>query len=96
MKVYNCFITVLRVCTQKENSYNNRGTKLNKKVKGVSWLKVNKKWTARIIHNYKTIHLGNYFTYAEAVLARVKKNKSYLESMVLIKIYIILLIILHQ
>lgn len=65
----------LRVCTQKENSYNNRGTKLNQKIKGVNWLKVNKKWTARIMYNYKSIHLGNYFTYAEAVLARIKKEQ---------------------
>lgn len=68
-------ISNLRVCTQKENSYNNRGTKLNQKIKGVNWLKVNKKWTARIMHNYKNIHLGNYFTYAEAVLARIKKEQ---------------------
>lgn len=48
------------------------------------------------MYNYKSIHLGNYFTYAEAVLARIKKNKNYLVNMVLIKIYIILLIILRQ
>lgn len=68
-------ISNLRICTQKENSYNNRGTKLNKKIKGVGWLKVNKKWTARIMYNYKNIHLGNYLTYAEAVLARIKKEQ---------------------
>lgn len=65
----------LRICTQKENSCNNRGTKLTKKIKGVNWLKVNKRWTARIMYNYKNIHLGNYFTYAEAVLARIKKEQ---------------------
>ncbi len=65
----------LRICTQKENSCNNRGTELTKKIKGVNWLKVNKRWTARIMYNYKNIHLGNYFTYAEAVLARIKKEQ---------------------
>lgn len=68
----------LRICTQQENSFNNRG-KSGVKFKGVSWLKVNKKWTARIMHNYKTIHLGNFFTFAEAVMARLKKEKELFE-----------------
>lgn len=62
----------LRICTQKENMQNIR--KANKIV-GVGWLKYNKKWTARIMSNYKTIHIGNYDTYEEAVLARLKKEQ---------------------
>ena len=42
---------------------------------GVGWLKYNKKWTARIMVNYKGIHLGNFNTYEEAVLARLRKEQ---------------------
>ena len=65
-------IANLRICSQTDNSKNNRGKHA---VVGVGWLKVNKKWTARIMSNYKGIHLGNFNTYEEAVLARLKKEK---------------------
>lgn len=65
-------ISNLRICAQEDNMKNIR--KLNHIV-GVSWLKVNKKWTARIMHNYKGIHLGNYNSYEEAVLARIKAEQ---------------------
>ena len=65
-------ISNLRICTQQENAFNNRR---NSKIRGVSWLKANKKWTARIMHNYTGYHLGNYMTFAEAVLARLKKER---------------------
>ena len=61
----------LRICKQEENMKNIRK---NDKIVGVGWLKANKKWTARIMHNYKGIHLGNYDLYEEAVLARIKKE----------------------
>lgn len=62
----------LRICTQEDNMKNIR--KKNHIV-GVGWLKANKKWTARITHNYKNIHIGNYALYEEAVLARITKEK---------------------
>lgn len=61
----------LRICSHKENAQNCR---TNSKVVGVGWLKYNKKWTARIMVNYKGIHLGNFNTYEEAVLARLQKE----------------------
>lgn len=60
----------LRICTQKENMANVR--KSNKFV-GIS--KLGSKWVARIMHNYKTTHLGTFNTKAEAILARIKAEK---------------------
>ena len=65
-------ISNLRICSQKENMQNIR-KKSN--FVGVGWLKYNRKWTARIMSNYKGIHLGNYETYEEAVLARLTKEQ---------------------
>lgn len=62
----------LRICSHKENAQNCRTTR---KVVGVYWLKYNKKWGARIMSNYKGIHIGNYNTYEEAVLARLQKEQ---------------------
>lgn len=64
-------ISNLRICSQKDNMKNIR----KKTFVGVSWLKYNKKWNARIMTNYKPIHIGNYDTYEEAILARLKKEK---------------------
>lgn len=61
----------LRICSHTENSKNIRKSH----VVGVNWLKYNKKWTARIMSNYKNINIGNYDTYEEAVLARIEKEK---------------------
>lgn len=62
----------LRICSQKENMKNIRK---DTKFVGVGWLKYNKKWTARIMSNYRSIHIGNYDTYEEAVLNRLKKEQ---------------------
>ena len=35
----------------------------------------NKKWVARIMSNYKSIHIGTFDTYEEAVVARLTKEK---------------------
>ena len=64
-------ISNLRICTQAENAKNNRKST----IVGVGWLKYNKKWTARIMVNYKGVHLGNFDSYEEAVLARLIKEK---------------------
>lgn len=62
----------LRICTQKDNMKN---IQKSYKFIGVGWLKYNHKWTARIMSNYQSIHIGNYETYEEAVLARLKKEQ---------------------
>ena len=61
----------LRLCSQRDNSKNNKG---NSKITGVSLLKSGK-YTARIMHNYQHFHIGNYDTYEEAVLARIIKER---------------------
>ena len=63
----------LRICTQGENMKN---IKKKNKIIGVS-LGSNKdgKWVARIMHNYKTINLGYFFNYEDAVMARLAKEK---------------------
>lgn len=65
-------VSNLRICSHKENAQNCR---TDSKVVGVGWLKYNKKWTARIMVNYKGVHLGNFNTYEEAVLARLQKEQ---------------------
>ena len=65
-------VSNLRICSHKENAQNCR---TGSKVVGVGWLKYNKKWTARIMVNYKGIYLGNFNTYEEAVLARLQKEQ---------------------
>lgn len=62
----------LRICSHRENAQNCR---TSSKVVGVSWLKYNKKWTARIMINYRGVHLGNFDTYEEAVIARLQKEQ---------------------
>lgn len=67
----------LRICTQHQNSQNSRkngkvvGVKLIPRYNGYNY----SKWTAAICSNYKTIYLGYYDTKAEAILARLKKEK---------------------
>lgn len=62
----------LRVCSQKENMKN---IQKKNKILGVGWLKYNHKWNARIMVNYQNIHIGNFDTKEEAVLARIIKEK---------------------
>lgn len=47
----------------------------NKQLCGVRWLVWNQKWTATIMCNYQTIHIGNYETFEEAVYERLKKER---------------------
>lgn len=60
----------LRVCEHKDNMKNIRK---GNKVIGVSQLK-NGKWAARIMHNYKGMHLGYFDTEQEAIIARLTKE----------------------
>jgi len=44
---------------------------------GVCWRKERNKWTARIVLNYKTIHLGVFDSYEDAVKAREEAEEKY-------------------
>lgn len=67
----------LRICTQQQNSKNIRkagkviGVHFHKKYNGYNY----SKYSAVIMNNYKSIHLGYFDTKAEAVLARIIKEK---------------------
>lgn len=60
----------LRVCSHRENMKNIRK---KDKVIGVS-IKKDGRYTSRIMNNYKTLNLGIFETYEEAVLARITKE----------------------
>ena len=66
-------ISNLRICTNKQNMQNIRKRgKITGVEKGPN---KNNKWVARIMSNYKSIHLGTFETYEEAVLARLIKER---------------------
>ena len=62
----------LRICTQKENMCNIRKEST---IVGVNWYNAGNCWSARVMQNYKSIHLGYFNTYEEAVYARIKWEK---------------------
>ena len=60
----------LRICSQSDNMKNIRK---DRKIIGVHKSpNKNNRWIARIMSNYKTINIGYFDTYEEAVLARLK------------------------
>lgn len=66
-------IANLRVCTVKQNTQNVRK---GNKIIGISKSpNKNNRWIARIMSNYRTINLGYFDTYEEAVIARLSKEK---------------------
>lgn len=58
----------MRLITQRENS-NLVHIKHSSKYTGVSWMKRNKKWRARIIVNNKEEHLGVFYNEIDAHMA---------------------------
>ncbi len=56
----------IRLCTQSQNLYNQRGQRLTSKYKGVSWDRSRKLWTSHIGHNHKQKNLGRFQTEHEA------------------------------
>jgi len=60
----------LRICSHRENMKNIRK---KDKVIGVS-IKKDGRYTSRIMNNYKTLNLGIFETYEEAVLSRITKE----------------------
>lgn len=61
----------LRICSHSENMKNIRK---KRKVIGVS-IKKDGKFISRIMNNYRTLNLGIFETYEEAVLARITKER---------------------
>lgn len=67
----------LRAATRKQNMENRSGAQknnLSSGVLGVSWNKPAKRWRAKIKHNGKSMHIGNYLTLAEAEKAAVSRR----------------------
>ena len=62
----------LRICSRAENMKNIRKTN---KIIGISYSKRDNKFISRIMSNYKTINLGKFDTFEEALFARIKKEK---------------------
>lgn len=70
--------TNLRICTQQKNNMNRSIVSQNTSgVTGVFWNKNNDKWGANIGLNGKTIYLGIYDNFEDAVEARMKAEKKY-------------------
>ena len=68
-------ISNLRWCTLSKNQYNRQLNKNNKSgIKGVGWHKRDRKWTAQIKINNKSIYLGSYDDIEDAKIARQKKS----------------------
>ena len=68
----------LRFCTPAENSYNKAMQPYNTSgVTGVSFDTNRNKWLASIGYNYKTIHLGRYDNFNDAVIARKLAEEKY-------------------
>ncbi len=68
----------LRECTQLENNRNIGLAKNNSSgFTGVGYDKKNKKWTARIVVNYKDIHLGRFLNKEDAIKTRLQAELKY-------------------
>ena len=62
----------LRICNNSQNQMN-RNLTSSSGYKGVSWHKLNNKWTAQVRFNKKNYHLGYFNDKREAALAYDKK-----------------------
>jgi hypothetical protein len=68
----------LRICNDAENMKNKSKHKNNRSgVTGVFWHKKRNRWRAEITVNYKTIYLGEYKNFEDAVKARKEAEKKY-------------------
>ena len=67
----------LRVCTQTENLYNTGVLSRNSTgIKGVNWHEASKKWMVRLNVQKKTLYLGVYESFDEAVAVSIEaRNK---------------------
>lgn len=68
----------LRICTHKQNCQNKgKSRKGSSMFHGVYWLKINKKWNARIKPDRKPIHLGCFESEIDAAQAYDEGAKKY-------------------
>lgn len=68
----------LRVVTRSQNSQNRRGAQAGNKtgIRGVSWNKAARKFTAQIYINKARKHLGSFSTARAASIAYQKANRA--------------------
>jgi len=67
-----------RFATDQENSMNQPVRSNNTSgVTGVNWCGVRQKWVARITYNYKSIYLGGYVKFDDAVKVRLEAELKY-------------------
>jgi len=59
----------LRLCTNSQNSMNQRSRDGTSEFKGVHWHKRKKKWEAEIMHNEKHFHVGSFVNEEDAARA---------------------------
>jgi hypothetical protein len=68
----------LRICTHQQNMCNTKISIKNKSgVKGVHWSEERQKWSAQIAYKNKTLALGRFEMYEDAVKARKEAEKKY-------------------
>lgn len=66
----------LRLCTKSENAKNQKLRSDNTSgQKGVTWYKQTNRWSARIVHNKKQIHLGYFLQFEDAKKAYIEEAK---------------------
>ena len=71
-------ISNLRAVTNKQNHQNRSKPSNNTSGHpGIDWYKRDSKWRAKIMHNYKLIHLGYFSILEEAIAARKAAEKLY-------------------
>lgn len=63
----------LRLCSQIENSYNNKNNTSG--MRGVTWHKIAKKWQVRITKNKKCVFSELFSSFEDAKNARIKAEK---------------------
>lgn len=68
----------LRICTHQQNMCNTKLSIKNKTgVKGVHWSEERQKWSAQIAVQNKTISLGRFISFDEAVKARLSAEQQF-------------------
>ena len=68
----------LRICSHAQNMWNTKTPKTNKSgSKGVHWQEDRQKWVAQICYKNKTISLGRFNSFEDALKARLDAEKKY-------------------
>lgn len=68
----------LRICTQKENSYNHKAHKISKSgIVGVHWSENRKRWIVQLKRNRKNMHYSSHIDLEDAIIARKEAELKY-------------------